>query len=81
MGNTYHSDAHLPLWKRLLIWCTESDLGKAAIGIVAALTTFGPIYLFGWWWALVAIAWGVGFAMGHAVARSEARQYGEPPKL
>lgn len=76
MADLYHSDLHLPRWKRGLLWLIESNAGRTLFGITAAAALVGPIFYFGWWWAITVIAWALGFAIGHAVARSEWKERG-----
>lgn len=69
MGGLYHSDLHLPRWKRLLLWLLESPLGFALWGIPAVLLAIAPAYWFGVWWVLLIVAGGLGFAFGWNSAR------------
>ena len=81
MPNVYESDVHLPRWKRLVLWLLEDNTGRAVLGVASAVVLIGPIFYLGWWWAITLVAWGAGFAMGHAVARSESRERGKPERL
>jgi hypothetical protein len=81
MANLYHSDLHLPRWKRVVLWLFEDPTGRAIFGVTSAAILIGPIFYFGWWWAITLVAWGAGFAMGHAVARSEWKERGQVDKL
>lgn len=81
MGTLYHSDLHLPRWKRLALWMLESPVGKAVTWTVAALLLFGPLFYFGLLWGAVLLALGLGFVAGYSVARSYARNGEDVPPL
>jgi len=75
--NLYHSDVHLPRWKRLLLWLFESPVGQALWMVPIALVAFAPVYWFGLWWPLLIAVAGISFALGWNAARRKMLR-GEP---
>lgn len=73
----YESLAHLPRWRRVVIWFCESQIGQALV----FFALLSPIFLIGLWWGAVVFAFGVGYAVGYWVARSYATRGEEAPPL
>ncbi len=76
MGDLYHSDLHLPRWKRLALWFLESPVGFALWGIPAVLAAIAPAYWLGVWWLLLIVVAGVSFAFGWNCARRSLKRTG-----
>lgn len=81
MGNLYHSDLHLPRWKRVLLWLFESNVGRSIFAMTAVLVVFLPGYWLGPWWLALVITAGVAFALGWNAARRRWLQDGRVDKL
>ena len=81
MPNLYHSDLHLPRWKRVVLWLLESPAGQVITGITAGLLVGLPIYFLGWYWAVGPLCLGIGFAIGWNAARRYLIKHGELPKV
>jgi len=73
----YESLAHLPRWRRVLIWSCESQV----FHWVVFLALLAPMLFFGLWWAAVLAALGIGFLIGYWVARSHWKEYDDVPPL
>lgn len=69
MPNLYHSDLHLPRWKRLLLWLFESPTGQAIWGIPLGIASMAPVMWWGIWWPIGIAAVGLVFAFGWNCAR------------
>ena len=81
MPNLYHSDLHLPRWKRVLLWLVETPIGVALWGIPLLLLVFAPSYWFGGWWLVLVLTAGVSFALGWNAARRRWLQDGRIDKV
>ncbi len=77
----YESLAHLPRWRRLVIWLCENPVGLALWGWPAILAAIAPAYWLGLWWIVVVIVAGVSFALGWGAARRKLIRDGYLPKL
>ena len=81
MPNLYHSDLHLPRWKRVLLWLVESPKGRVLFWTLVVVLLGVPLYYWGAIWVAVVLAWAAGVAMGHWAARSEWKESGRIEKL
>lgn len=77
----YNSDLHLSRWRRIVIWFCEDRIGKPLTLITATLILILPIYLFGFWWFGVVVAFFLGFIAGYKVARSYWKQGQDIPDI
>lgn len=76
MVNLYHSDLHLPRWKRVLLWMTESPSGIAAWSIPLGVCSMVPVIWLGIWWPVLIAVAGISFALGWNSARRFAKRNG-----
>ena len=76
MADLYHSDLHLPRWKRGLLWLLENPLGQALWGIPLLGLAFAPTYWLGIWWPILLVVAGLAFAIGWNAARRKGLQTG-----
>lgn len=77
----FHSDLHLPRWRRALLWGFESTTGRTTLSLVLAAGLGLPLILVGWWWAAVVVALILGFLAGYWVARAYWLAGEDVPKL
>lgn len=73
----YESLAHLPRWRRVVIWFCENPAGQ----LLVFLALLSPVFVFGLWWGAVMFAFGVGFGLGYWTARSYWRSGEDIPPL
>ena len=76
MGTLYHSDLHLPRWKRLALWLLESPTGMAVWSIPVGVASMVPVIWFGIWWPILVTVAGLCFALGWNSARRHAARNG-----
>ena len=81
MPNLYHSDIHMPRWKRVVLWLVGSKPGLTLFYVTGFLLAFGPVFVVGLWWFVGVMIFLAGFCSGYALARSYARAGLEVPRL
>jgi len=81
MANLYHSDLHLPRWKRVVLWFVETRAGQSVLALPHLLLVFAPSYWLGNWWLALLLTAGVFFLLGWNAARRRALRDGTVPKV
>lgn len=55
MSNLYHSDVHMPRWKRVVLWLVESKPGRFIYFTLGAAIALAPMYWLGIWWVIAGL--------------------------
>lgn len=64
MPNLYHSDVHMPRWKRVVLWLVETNLGRALWGLPMIGLACLPYLWFGAWWPVLVVVAALAFSFG-----------------
>lgn len=65
---TFHSDLHLPRWRRVMLAVIESNAGRGVITMACVAILGLPIIWLGLWWLGGIILAGFSFALGWNMA-------------
>ncbi len=77
----YESLAHLPRWRRVLIWLAEHPTGRLLWMLPALFLIASPVYFIGLWWIAVVGAACFSFVLGWNLAVRKLKRDGYLDKL